>query len=329
MKPVSAPVILSILLVISAIALLHALTIGSVTTDIASVWDTLWGGTESIQQRVILELRWPRAASAFAVGGMLALAGTMMQVLLRNPLADPYILGISGGASVGALVCMLLGLGSLWLNPGAFIGALLSMLLVFGIAHGSGSWTSSRLLLTGVVIAFAWGAVISFILSITPEQHLRNMLFWLMGDLSFASSASSLWLLLIGLLLAMPLARTLNVMLKGDLQAAALGVSIKSARLKIYLLASLLTSLAVTTAGSIGFIGLVVPHMLRLLTGSDHRLLLPASALLGGLLLVFADSLARSVIAPQQLPVGVLTAFLGVPLFLYLLQRGNRTTPHA
>ncbi|GMR07556.1 MAG: iron ABC transporter permease [Gammaproteobacteria bacterium] len=328
MKSVSATAVLSVLLVVSAIVLLHALTIGSVTTDFASVWNALWGDAENTQQRVILELRWPRAASAFAVGGMLALAGTMMQVLLRNPLADPYILGISGGASVGALVSMLLGLGTLWLNAGAFTGALLSMLLVFGIAHGHGSWTSSRLLLTGVVVAFAWGAVISFILSVAPEQQLRNMLFWLMGDLSFASSSRSLWLLLIGLLLAMPLARTLNVMLKGDLQAAALGVSIRPTRFKIYLLASVLTSLAVTTAGSIGFIGLVVPHMLRLLTGSDHRTLLPASALLGGLILVFADSLARSVIAPQQLPVGVLTAFLGVPLFLYLLQRGNRITRH-
>ena len=253
---------------------------------------------------------------------MLALAGALMQVLLRNPLADPYILGVSGGAAVGALTAMLLGAGTVWVSSSSFAGAILSIALVFGLARGSGSWTSHRLLLTGVVIASGWGAIISFLLAISPDQNLRGMLFWLMGDLSYSQSpVTGSILLFISLLVCLPLAKGLNLLARGELQAAALGISVKPLRLVIYLLASLLTATAVMQAGSIGFIGLIVPHMLRLISGSDHRLLLPASVLLGGCLLLMADTLARTLLAPIQLPVGVLTAILGVPVFLYLLRK--------
>lgn len=306
-------------------ALLAALMLGSISLSPAGLWDVLSGDEKGITGNIILELRLPRALAAFAVGGMLALAGAQMQVLLGNPLADPYILGISGGAAVGALLAMLLGAAAFGINSGALTGALAAMLLVFGLAHGRGAWSPTRLLLTGVVVAAGWGALISFLLVMAPQQNLPGMLFWLMGDLAHADHAlPGLLILAFGLLITLPRARSLNLLARGEQQAAVLGVEVKPLRLQLYLTASLLTAAAVTIGGSIGFIGLVVPHILRLFAGSDHRLLLPASVLGGGTLLLLADTLARTVLAPQQLPVGVLTAMLGVPLFLYLLQRSYR-----
>ncbi len=196
------------------------------------------------------------------------------------------------------------------------------MLLVFGLAHGSGSWTSHRLLLTGVVVAAGWGALIAFMLAISPDSGLRGMLFWLMGDLSHAGmplAAGSV--LLAGLVCCFALGRALNILAHGAAMAGALGVNVEALRRVIYLLASILTATAVTLAGSIGFVGLIVPHMLRLAGVRDNRLLLPGAALLGGSLLIIADTLARTLLAPRQLPVGVLTALVGVPLFLLLLYR--------
>lgn len=309
---------LPLLLLIAPLCLLLALAVGSVPVDL----ETFIDGSDALGRSLVLELRLPRALSAFAAGGLLALAGALMQVLLRNPLADPYILGISGGAAVGALLSLLLGLGAAWTTGNAFIGALLSMLLVFGLAHGRGSWSPLRLLLTGVVVAAGWGAIISFILAIAPERNLHGMLFWLMGDLSH--TPPPLWGLIViglGLLVCLPFARDLNVLARGELAAGALGVSVQRLRLILYVVASLLTATAVTIAGSVGFVGLVIPHLLRLLGLTDHRHLLPAAVLAGGSLLVLADTVARSALAPQQLPVGVITALLGVPVFLYLLHR--------
>jgi iron complex transport system permease protein len=286
----------------------------------------LTGEDHGLTREIVLDLRGPRALSAFACGGLLALAGALMQVLLRNPLADPYVLGISGGAAVAALLSLLMGLGGAALAGNAFAGALLSMLLVFGLAHGRGQWTPTRLLLTGVVVAAGWGACIGFILALAPERSLHGMLFWLMGDLSHAPSPwLGLGVTILGLILCLPLARDLNVLTRGELTASALGVRVPRLRLTLYVIASLLTAAAVTIAGSVGFVGLVIPHLLRLAGLTDHRHLLPAAVLAGGSLLVLADTLARSAFAPQQLPVGVITALLGVPLFLYLLnQRGER-----
>jgi iron complex transport system permease protein len=301
-----------------------ALIVGSATLDIDQVVGVFVGQGEPLAHTLVIELRLPRALSAFAVGGLLAVAGALMQILLRNPLADPYVLGISGGAAVGALAAMLAGLGGVLLSGSAFGGALLSMLLVFALARGEGSWTPSRLLLTGVVVASGWGAVITLLLSLSPTQALPGMLFWLMGDLSYARAPwVPLTLLLLVCLLLMPLGRHLNVLARGPMQAAALGVDVRWLSWGIYLIASLLTATAVTSAGTIGFVGLVVPHMLRLVLGNDQRLILPACALSGGLLLVVADTLARSVMAPEQLPVGVITALLGVPMFLLLLNRSR------
>lgn len=319
----SAPRILLPALALLALAsIAFSLLAGSVDVAPAAVWRALTGASEDTGGRIVRELRLPRALSAFIVGALLSLAGALMQVLLRNPLADPYVLGVSGGAAVAALATMLAGLAS-WVPVSAFVGALGSMLLVFGLAHGRGGWTSTRLLLTGVVVAAGWGAVVSFMLAVSPERGLRGMLFWLMGDLAHAGGPGwTVAALLAGLGAAFSLARPLNLLARGDLQARALGVPVGPLRIAVYVIASLLTAAAVTIAGSVGFVGLVVPHMLRLVGGADHRWLLPAAVLGGGTLLVAADALARIVLAPQQLPVGVITALLGVPLFLFLLHRG-------
>ena len=300
-----------------------ALAVGSVRVPLAEVFATLLGNGSN---EVVRSLRLPRALSGFACGGLLALSGALLQVLLRNPLADPYVLGVSGGASVGALLTMLFGFAAAGINGLAFAGALTAMLVVFGLSRGDGSWTQTRLLLTGVIVAAGCGAVVALLLSIAPDQQLRGMLFWLMGDLSQTGQPElMLAALALLVLLALPFARELNLLARGADVALTLGVPVARLRFGVYLVASLATAVAVTQAGSIGFVGLIVPHLVRLAVGNDQRLLLPASVLAGGTLLVLADTLARSVIAPQQLPVGVLTALIGVPAFLLLLARDART----
>lgn len=315
--------LLTLLGLTTVASFLAALASGSVGLSGHDLWSILTRSEGSLQQTVVWDLRLPRALSAFATGGLLALGGALMQVLLRNPLADPYILGVSGGASAAALLVLTLGLAGWWLPTAAFVGALLSMVLVFGLAHGRGGWTPTRLLLTGVVVAAGWGALISLLLAVSPQGSLRGMLFWLMGDLGYAPSPwLGLGVLALGLGLSLPLARDLNVLARGELLAGSLGVAVTRLRYQVFFLASLLTAAAVTLAGSIGFVGLVVPHMLRLMGAHDHRTLLPGSVLLGGALLIIADTGARTLIAPAQLPVGVITALVGVPLFLFLLNRG-------
>jgi iron complex transport system permease protein len=315
---------LMVLILASLAALSLSISVGSASVPVSDIWAALMGRGDALSTILIMELRLPRTLAAFATGGLLAVAGALMQVLLRNPLADPYVLGVSGGAAVGVLAAMLAGLGGVFITGSAFAGALLSTILVFGLAHGAGSWTPARLLLTGVVIAAGWGAVIMLMLAISPAERLPGMLFWLMGDLSYSRS---FWpaaaLLTLACVMSFPVGRSLNVLARGSLQAAALGVAVRPLEWSLYLAASMLTAIAVTTAGSIGFVGLVVPHMLRLVLGNDQRLILPACALAGGVLLTLADTLARVIIAPEQLPVGVITALLGVPTFLYLLYRSR------
>ncbi len=319
-----ALIILAILLLLAAASMGLALTTGSLPVALMDVVAALFGG-DGPGARVVLDLRLPRALAAFACGGLLAFAGTLMQVLLRNPLADPYILGISGGASIGALGAILLGFSGMGVDTLAFGGALAALLIVFGLAHGDGSWTQTRLLLTGVVVASGCGAVVALLLTIAPEAKLRGMLFWLMGDLSEAGDARfALGVLILVLAAAMPFARELNLLARGPDMARSLGVAVPRLYRLVYFLAAVATAVAVTIAGAIGFVGLIVPHLVRLAAGSDQRLLLPASAVAGGGLLVLADTLARSVVAPQQLPVGVLTALIGAPVFLFLLARHPR-----
>ncbi len=322
---IAASKLLPGLVCLTAIALVMGLGVGSGSTGFADLIG-LWNGqTEPTARDVLLQLRMPRVLAAFGTGACLAMAGVLMQALLRNPLADPYILGTSGGAAVAALLVMLAGASGLLIDAAAFAGALLSTLLVFGLARGGGDWSSGRLLLTGVVVAAGWSAIISLLLATSPEANLRSILFWLMGDFAFADRPwGILMLAALAVIAGVLMGRALNLLTTGDQQAALLGLRVGPTRAATYFLSALLTAVAVTTAGTVGFVGLVVPHLIRLVSGVDHRSLIPASALAGGSLLVIADTLARTVLAPRQLPVGAITALVGVPLFLILLSRDAR-----
>ncbi len=315
---------------LAAASLALALLLGSSPIPAGELWRHLVVPDDSAASQVLHQLRLPRAGAAFGTGGLLALAGALMQVLLRNPLAEPYVLGVSGGAAVGALGAMVLGLAVAWTHVGAFGGALLSIVVVFAVAQrdlGAAAVSepaegTPRLLLAGVMLAAFWTALVTLMLALAPEARIRGMLFWLAGDLG-ATDAGTLpaWALLIATLAMAPLARSLNVLLRGSVVARTLGVPVVALRRTLYVVASLATALAVTTSGAVGFVGLVVPHGLRLLIGNDQRVLLPACALTGGAALLLADTLARTLLAPQQLPVGIVTALIGVPTFLVLLLR--------
>ena len=319
--------LLLLLALAALLSLVLAVSTGSTPLRLDTLMAALFEGHDSVVRDVILELRLPRALNAFSTGGLLALAGVLMQVLLRNPLADPYVLGISGGAAVSALAAMLLGFGGLIVDWAAGTGALGATLLVFALAHARGGWTPQRLLLNGVVVASGCTAVVSLMLALGDETRLRGMLFWLMGDLSFASfSPAALCMLAAVGGLAIAGARSLNVLARGEVESQALGLALSPARIALFCATAALTATAVTTAGGIGFIGLVTPHLVRLVAGANHRIVVPASILLGGTLLTLADTLARIAAAPRQLPVGALTALIGVPLFLILMRRERRIT---
>jgi iron complex transport system permease protein len=315
---------------LAAAAFVLALLLGSSAVAPGEVLRLLAAPEDSAASQVLHQLRLPRAWAAFGTGGLLALAGALMQVLLRNPLAEPYVLGVSGGAAVGALGAMVLGAAAAFVHAGAFGGALLSIVLVFAVARrdlghaavADGADGTPRLLLAGVMLAAFWTALVTLMLALAPEARIRGMLFWLAGDLGATDAGAWPAAVLLALTLALwPLARPMNLLLRGPVPALALGVRVVALRRLLYAAASLATALAVTTSGAVGFIGLVVPHALRLAIGNDQRVLLPACALAGGAALLLADTVARTLVAPQQLPVGIVTALVGVPSFLFLLLR--------
>jgi len=283
-------------------------------------WINPFAASDALEQTILWDLRFPRLLTAFAVGGLLALAGAWFQVLLGNPLAEPYVLGVAGSASAGAVTGLMLMPESAWvMSAGAFIGAWIGIVAVMFFSHLG----ANRMLLAGVVLAAFWSAVLALLLALLPEQGLFRAFSWMMGDLSHSDLPIPLLLIAWAVALAcgVMLSRSLDKLLLGERHAEALGVDVKQLRQRLLLLASAVTALAVTAAGTIGFVGLVIPHLMRLLFGSLHRAVLPASAIGGGLLLVLADSAARTIIAPAELPVGILTAIIGVPAFLYLLLR--------
>ena len=313
---------LLLLFVVAGAVFALSLASGSLPLTVGEIVQAFGAQQPSIARDVVLELRLPRALSAFAVGGLLALAGAMLQVLLRNPLADPYVLGVSGGASVLALLAIMAGLPAAGVDGAAALGAFGACLLVFALAQGPGGWTPTRLLLTGVVVAAGAGSIVSLLLALSDDTALRGMVFWLLGDLS----RTERWEWLLSLLLAATvtgalLGRHLNVLARGVTQAASVGMNVRRFQILLFMLSSLLTGVAVSAAGSIGFVGLVTPHIARLALGTDNRTVLPAAALLGGILLMSADLASRMLLAPRQLPVGALTALVGVPLFLLLMSR--------
>ena len=314
--------------VILLTSILAGVRFGSVELTTVEVLAALTRGDVEVHRDIVLQLRLPRTLLGVLVGGGLALAGATFQALLRNPLAEPYILGISGGASVGAVTVLAFGwagLGSWSLPLAAFAGALLAIVLVFRVATATGHAMDVRvLLLAGVVVAAFFSACIAFILSISSARTVQSAVLWIMGSLANATWRSVLLasvytvpaaVVLIGL------SRPLNLMAIGEETANYLGADVEGVKRTALVIAALITAAGVAVAGVIGFVGLVVPHAIRLLIGSDHRALLPLSFLGGAAFLTLADLIARLALAPTEIPIGVITAFVGVPIFLVLLRR--------
>ncbi len=302
--------------------------LGSVPLTPSEVVTALTGGGDPNVQRIVVELRAPRATMAILVGGGLALAGAVFQALLRNPLAEPYILGISGGAATGAVLALSLGLvaSHSWALPAAsFTGALLAIVLVMRVAAAADDRVDVRvLLLAGVVVGAFFTACISFVLSVSDARTVRSAVLWMMGSLAGADwptvATVTLYTVPAVVLLA-GLARPLNLMAIGEETAGYLGTNVERVKKTAYVVASLLTAAGVAATGVIGFVGLIVPHGVRLVVGSDYRMLLPLSFLAGAVFLTLADVVARTILSPTEVPIGVITAFVGVPLFLILLRR--------
>jgi iron complex transport system permease protein len=276
----------------------------------------------------LLELRTGRALVAFVTGGALALAGVMMQALLRNPLADPYVLGISAGASVGALFALLMMCAAITVDLAALGGAVGVALVLYLLARRdmrggtAADGGTSMLLLTGTILLSACMAVVTLMLSIAPEGTLRSMVFWMIGDLSGAPLRAAPWIVLgASLAYALRNARAMNMLALHADAAVTLGIRVDVLRKGLFFVSAMLTASAVTSAGAVGFVGLIVPHACRFAFGPDHRVLIPSATLLGGSMLVLCDTVARTVVAPIQLPVGAITALIGAPVFLYQLHR--------
>jgi len=287
----------------------------------------------SSEYSLILNLRLPRILLSAFVGAALSIAGTSFQALLRNPLADPYVLGVSSGAAVGAILALLIEphlaltpeIAAVFTPLGAFLGATLAIAAVYLLGHRNGQIDSSTLLLAGVIIASLLSAFIALLLTTLPSSNFRGMTYWLMGELTAVPSRPLAWVLRVGFAVAAVViystASDLNLLLSGEKEAMHLGVNVRRVRLIVYIAASALTGLAVSVSGAIGYVGLLIPHVMRMIYGSDHRILLPAAAFGGAIAVVIADILARTIAAPSELPVGAITAIAGAPLFIYLLRR--------
>jgi iron complex transport system permease protein len=330
----------SLLAVILFIVVVIALKLGAVPVslyglgrDLISVLLHQTKALTSDYGMIVIEIRLPRILLAIVVGASLSVAGTSYQALLRNPLADPYVLGVSMGAALGAILALIaephlalpVWLAALFTPLGAFLGAAATVAAVYFLGRREGQIDSGTLLLAGIISSSFLSAIIMFLL--TSGRDFRGMAFWLMGDLSSSLQPSLRWVLGIGFLLASgaiyTTASDLNLLLAGEKEAMHLGVDVRRVRLVVYIAASILTGLAVSVSGAIGYVGLLVPHVMRLLFGSDHRILLPTAAFGGAIAVVLADTLARTVVAPSELPVGAMTALAGAPLFIYLLRRGS------
>lgn len=321
-----------VLLVVLLLTMVICLCFGTIRIGLGDVSRALlWGfggaeqGTGETLGTIIFSIRLPRVLLAALVGCALSVAGSIFQALLRNPLADPYILGISSGSAVGAVLAMMLGLAatSFGLPLASFMGAIGTVVIVFNVGRMGRRVHTNTLLLAGVIINAFFGAVLMFLISISRTETLHTIIFWLMGDFSFADYrgvALAFPYILVGVPLVYFFARRLNLIVAGEDEALQLGVDVERIKKYAYALASLITAAAVSVCGLIGFVGLMIPHMIRLVLGSDHRLLIPAAGLWGAAFLVICDTLARSILAPMELPVGVITAAFGAPFFIYLLK---------
>ncbi len=319
---------LAALAALLVLALVFSVRFGAVPLGAHEVLRALGGEGDPSTVAIVQGLRLPRAVQAALVGAALAASGAAFQALLRNPLADPYILGVSGGAAVGAVGAVVLGWSGVevWVTPlAAFVGALVAIALVLRIAVIVGQALDTRiLLLAGVVVGAFFNACILLVLTFADVESFRSAIFWMMGSLSSATWTRAALLaayLVPALILLLGMARALNLLAIGEETAAYLGTPVERTKLVAYGAASLLAAAAVAVSGVIGFVGLITPHVVRLIWGNNYRFLLPAAALLGATFLLLADALARTVAAPTELPVGVVTAFVGVPFFVWLLRR--------
>ena len=300
--------------------------------DLATMlFHTFTGQSDQVSSEyrlIVFDIRWPRILLAMIVGAALSVAGASFQALLRNPLADPYVLGVSSGAALGAILSLIWAARTPGAMPfAAFAGAAAASAAVYFLGRRGGYLDSFALLLAGIITASFLSAVIMFLMTIISGRDLRGMAFWLMGDLSTPSPVSPGWLLLV-LLIAVgaiyTTAADLNLLMAGEQEAVHLGVDVARVKLVVYLGASVLTGVAVSVSGAIGYVGLLVPHLIRIIFGSDYRLLIPTSAIGGAIIIVVADTLARTVVAPTELPVGAMTALAGAPVFIYLMRRRVR-----
>jgi iron complex transport system permease protein len=318
-----------VLLAVVAVALKLGAVPISVTDLVMSLGRVAIGQSAQLPSEyslIVFDLRLPRIMLGILVGAGLSVSGAGFQAMLRNPLADPYVLGVSSGAAVGAILSLIFAPHLPLVTPiAAFLGALVTVAAVYILGRRGGQLDSSTLLLAGIVMASLLSAVILFLISALPTRDFRGMAFWLMGDLSTPVQPGLRWILLAGLLAGIgaiySTAADLNLLLSGEREAAHLGVDVTRVKIVVYIAASMLTGLAVAVSGAIGYVGLLVPHVMRLLFGSDYRLLIPTSAIGGAIAIVLADMLARTIAAPTELPVGAMTAMAGAPVFLYLLRR--------
>ncbi len=324
-------VVTGVLLAILFAATGFGLVVGPSALGLAETWEALAGRSDGAAADIVLRVRVPRVLLAGLVGASLAVAGAIYQALLRNPLADPFILGVSGGAALGGILALslggALGLGYAAVPPAAFAGAVATVLLLLAVVGPVGRFAGTSLLLTGVVFnAFASAAIV-FLASLAGLTDGARIFLWLIGSLSDVRGEATGWValfLVAGLACALPLARSLNALALGEESAAQLGVDVVWVQRLLLVATSLMVGAAVSVSGLVGFVGLIVPHALRLRLGSDHRLLLPSAALSGAAFLILCDTLARSVLGGRELPVGAITALAGGPFFLYLLRRRHR-----
>lgn len=326
-----------ILIVLLLGIIIIALHLGTIKVPVLGGLQSIWQGLgipvtvsnplEPEQEAVLWYIRMPRILIGLMVGASLALAGAVMQGIFSNPLADPGIMGVSAGASLGAVIAISLGLtsmGMFYMPMFAFVGAFMAVSITILLTMRGGRVETATLLLAGVAISMLLGAFTSGILTLMNEYRLREFLFWMVGGLDFRRWEHvflAIGPFLIGTTILITLGRQLNVLVLGDTEAKALGVPVMLYRLIFLFLASFITATAVCVSGAIGFVGLIIPHIVRILVGPDHRVLLPVSALAGALFLIFCDTLGRVFAAPSEIRVGIMTALLGAPYFLYLLRR--------
>jgi iron complex transport system permease protein len=326
-------IVCGVLAILFLLISIIAATMGSERVPVIDVLRALFtggtdiGGLTPTQRAILFDIRLPRILLAATVGASLAAAGASYQALLRNALAEPYLLGISNGAAVGTMVALVFLGANEWTRPlMAFAGALGATFVVYRLARGRAGVSPERLILAGVIVTTFQSSVIVFITTLMDATRIRSFTFWLLGDLSQAA-VGSLWIIvastLVGVTALTLKARPLNLLMLGERDAFDLGVEVERVRLQVFLAASLLVGVSVALSGSVGYVGLVVPHLVRMSTSGDNRLTIPAAALAGASFVVVADTLARTVIAPRELPVGAITALIGAPLFIYLLKRGS------